>query len=69
VADPPSFPRFADLFLPTRVPLAGAPAEGGAEETYRSYARPRGGNQPVRRTSPKDPCRSGSHDEHPTRHR
>jgi AcrR family transcriptional regulator len=25
---------------------------------------PRGGNQPVRRTSPKDPCRSGSHDEH-----
>src|SRR5450759_1836962 len=38
VADLPSFPRFADLFLPTRIPLAGAVA-GRRRGRLRQHAR------------------------------
>jgi hypothetical protein len=46
VADLPSFPRFADLFPPDGRPLGGRPGGAGAEETYRSYARPVAGTNP-----------------------
>jgi hypothetical protein len=57
VTDLPSFPRFADLFLPTGVPLAGAVAgrrRGDLQVVCEAPWR-----EPTRQAdlSPKDPCR------------